>query len=411
MKTKNFIRILQQLSLCAILFCFFLNTNSVHANDILTITGARVVGDNKSTRFIADVSKSIPYKISLLSNPYRVVIDIPQVGFEIAENRPSNGRGLVSDYRYGLFSPGKSRIVLDVLNPVQVNESILIPPIEGQPARLVVNLIGTSREEFSEGIVDSTFRPEIATKHEETFNNQRDISESNINNLPVIVIDPGHGGIDNGTKGVNGILEKNVVLDFAKILQTKISSGEEYYAYLTRADDRFLTLSERVEFARERDADLFISLHADSVPQSEVRGATVYTLSEQASDSLTAQLAIKENQSDLIAGVDLNDNSTEVTEILFDLAKRESINFSRKYSQFLVKKLASVAIETSKNPHRSGGFQVLSTPGIPSVLLELGYLSNEKDRELLTSLQWLERSADAVIASLNLYFQSKLAEN
>ena len=194
-------------------------------------------------------------------------------------------------------------------------------------------------------------------------------------------------------------------------MQTKISSGDEYYAYLTRADDRFLTLSERVEFARERDADLFISLHADSVPQSEVRGATVYTLSEQASDSLTAQLAIKENQSDLIAGVDLNDNSTEVTEILIDLAKRESINFSRKYSQFLVKKLASVAIETSKNPNRSGGFQVLSTPGIPSVLLELGYLSNEKDRELLTSLQWLERSADAVIASLNLYFQSKLAEN
>ena len=411
MNSKFNYKTLQYLTLSTLFYCVILSSFPASSNDLPIIFDARVVGDEKSTRFVADVSQSIPYKVSLLDNPYRVVIDIPQVIFEVQEQGTTKGRGLVSDFRYGLFSPGMSRLVLDALNPIQVNETLLIPPSEDQPARLVVNLISTTNEEFSGGIVESTFEAEFATSTEENLVSEGDIIiNNNATNLPVVVIDPGHGGIDNGTKGEDGVLEKNVVLEFAKILHAKILEGREFLPYLTRVDDRYLTLSDRVNIAREREANLFISLHADSVPQTNVRGATVYTFSRATSDDSSAQLAIKENQSDLIAGVDLGKNPV-VSEILFDLVERETMNFSHEYSQFLVKNLISTDIKTSKNPNRSGGFQVLTAPEIPSVLLELGYLSNKEDKNLLTSKEWQIRTAEAIVGSLSTYFQSKLAEN
>ncbi|MEJ8474347.1 N-acetylmuramoyl-L-alanine amidase [Roseibium sp. H3510] len=375
---------------------------------IPTILGARVAGDSVRTRFVLDLSQDVDVTLSGLSDPYRLILDLPEVRFELPKEAGHEGRGLVQAWRYGLFAAGKSRIVIDLAEPVSIDKTFVLPSVDDQPARLVIDLVKTTRENFVEFARTSRKKLQegkVARKGDRL--EPKDTSGQR----PVIVLDPGHGGIDTGAVGVAGTLEKAVVLDFSSILKRKLEETGLYSVYLTREDDTFIPLGERVQIGHKLDADLFISIHADSVRRGKklVRGATVYTLSEEASDDLAGEVAEQENNSDIIAGVELHDEPADVTDILIDLARRETRNFSVFFARTLVSELKS-AVRLINNPHRSAEFIVLKAHDVPSVLVELGYLSNEYDEKLLVSDEWRERMAVAMVEAINGFFRPRFAQ-
>jgi len=384
-------------------------------------SSARLGGDDQRTRFVADISSSIGYSVYVLPDPFRVIIDLPEINFQLPPDQGVSGRGLVTGYRFGLFSPGRSRIVIDASAPVLIEKSFVIPATELKPARLVVDIVKTDRKTFLEN-------------RKRQLEAQTDVGKLAAIPLPkprprgsiipginkksdrlgkrrtkkMIIIDPGHGGIDAGAVGKRRVLEKTVVLSVARLLKKKLLATGRYDVALTRNDDTFVPLRKRVEFAREKEGDLFISIHADSINLSAVRGATVYTLSEKASDAEAAALAQKENRSDIIAGVDLGRQNDVVTDILIDLVLRETKNRSIVFAQKMIKSLGDVT-RINKSPHRFAGFAVLKAPDIPSVLLELGFLSNGKDARLLLSRNWRRKVSRAMVASIDKYFNAKIA--
>jgi N-acetylmuramoyl-L-alanine amidase len=414
------------------------------AGEIPKAQGARLGGDAKRTRFVTDLTAPVRFNAYVLADPYRVVIDLAEVNFQLPEGIGEKGRGLVKAYRYGLISKGKSRIVMDATGPVLIEKSFSIGPENGQPARLVVDLVPTTpstfalleqrqkaerTEQLREADTELDSLPaetdeepsSEAPSRSAAVNVLRDMAESLLSlgpsrqtdDLPhepqrrTIVIDPGHGGIDPGALGRHGTTEKSVVLAFATELKAQLDSGR-YHVTLTREDDTFLTLKDRVKFAREQKADLFIAIHADAVRNTPVRGATVYTLSDTASDDEAEALAHSQNRSDLIAGVDLGEESDEITGILIDLAQRESKNHAIHFAKSVVGRLKPM-IELTSRPVRSAGFRVLKAPDVPSVLLELGYLSNPADEKLLRSEAWRRKVAKAVASAVNVYFGDTLA--
>jgi N-acetylmuramoyl-L-alanine amidase len=370
--------------------------------------GARVAGDRERTRFIADLSKKVDLHVFALGNPYRVIVDAPDVNFQMPDGLGKEQRGLVTAYRYGLFAPGKARIVIDVAGPFLIDKAFVLEPRDDQPARLVIDLVPTDEKTFLAGLKEAKPQPgasELLTAAVPTATRPPDAK-------PVVVLDPGHGGIDSGTNP-NGIPEKEVVLAFAKTLKEKLAASGRYEIHLTRDDDTFLPLRERVTIAQKKSASLFLSIHADYFPDKvdKATGATVYTLSEEASDEEARALAAKENFSDALAGVELPSDSDEVlANILIDLAQRETQNRSVVFARSIVGELAGKnALHTKRL--RSAGFRVLKAPDIPSVLLELGFLSNPEDEKRLTSEAWRNRTADAVAASIDAYFAKRLARN
>jgi N-acetylmuramoyl-L-alanine amidase len=227
---------------------------------------------------------------------------------------------------------------------------------------------------------------------------------------PIIVLDPGHGGIDTGTKTAAGQTEKDIALEFALSLRDKLERTGKYRVVMTRTDDTFIELADRVRFARARNAQLFISIHCDALPRAEgdAQGATVYTLSDKASDSEAALLAEAENRADVISGVDLSSEPNDIADILIDLAQRETRTFSTHFSRMLVTELKAAA-RMHKHPLKSAGFRVLKAPDVPSVLLELGYLSNRDDLKQLTSGAWRQRVGDAIVQAVGVYFTTRMA--
>jgi N-acetylmuramoyl-L-alanine amidase len=224
----------------------------------------------------------------------------------------------------------------------------------------------------------------------------------------VIVIDPGHGGIDPGAVGVRRTREKDVVLAFSLALRDRLKANPDYEVVLTRDTDKFLSLKQRVTVARQNQADLFIAVHADTVRGASVRGATLYTLSEKASDAEAEALAQKENRSDIIGGIDLGGSNEEVTDILIELAQRETKNHSTFFAKKAATQLQLVTHMTGK-PTRSAGFVVLKAPDVPSVLLELGYLSNRADETLLMSPKWQAQVTQAMAMAIDAYFATEIA--
>lgn len=372
-------------------------------------TDARIAGDEARTRFVLDLQGQVPFIVSNLADPYRVIIDLPSMEFKLPEGSGTDGRGLIRSWRYGVFAKGKARIVLDLTEPAKVDKSFVLEAIEDQPARLVVDLVKTSREEFL-AEAERTHQPlsALVTDGQQAAPKANKLTSSAGKTKPVVVLDPGHGGIDTGAIGVHGTLEKAVVLSFAQVLKKKLEDTGHYTVFMTRDDDTFVPLRRRVQFARGHNADLFVSIHADSVRsyKEEVRGATVYTLSEKASDTLAAQIAASENHSDVLAGVELSEEPAEVADILVDLARREAKIFSSHFSKILVEELRS-AVKLINNPQRSAGFMVLRAHDVPSVLVELGYLSNEQDEKLLISPEWRERTATAVADAIEAFFQPR----
>jgi len=222
--------------------------------------------------------------------------------------------------------------------------------------------------------------------------------------VPVIVLDAGHGGKDPGAVGVNGAMEKDITLQMAKELKRLLEMSGRYRVILTREEDKLLALRQRMDVARTAAADLFISLHADHIEETSLRGASVYTLSENASDAEAAKLAARENKEDLITGVDLSSQSVMVTSILIDLAQRETKNLSARFASMLSEELADHT-QVLRNSHRFAGFVVLKAPDVPSVLLELGYLSNEKDEAALGSKRHRRVLGNAIREAIDRYFE------
>jgi N-acetylmuramoyl-L-alanine amidase len=378
-------------------------SNPAIAND------ARVAGDRERTRFIADLSRKVDVRVFALGNPYRVIVDAPDVNFQMPDGVGKEKRGLVTAYRYGLFAPGKARIVIDVSGPFLIDKAFVLEPRDDQPARLVIDLVPTDEKTFLAKLKEAKPPPEL---DEMPVTAPKALARP-ADAKPVVVLDPGHGGIDPGTSSTTGITEKEVVLTFARALKSKLDASGRYEVYLTRDSDTFLPLRERVEVAQKKGASLFLSIHADYFPNKTEKptGATVYTLSEEASDEEARALAAKENFSDALAGIELPSDSDEVlANILIDLAQRETQNRSVVFARSIVGELASKGtLHTRKL--RSAGFRVLKAPDVPSVLLELGFLSNPDDEKRLTSETWRERTADAVADSIDAYFAKRLARN
>jgi N-acetylmuramoyl-L-alanine amidase len=377
--------------------------NALQAADFPVASDVRVGGDAKQTRFVMDLSRKVDLRAFTLANPYRVVIDIPQVNFEFPARTGEQGRGLVKAFRYGLVMPGGSRLVLDTTGPVRVDKAFVLDASDSQPARLVLDLAPIDRESFMRALaVDNrltrdTSRPEAPPA-------------PSGDTRPLVVIDPGHGGIDSGTHGPGGEAEKQLTLDFATVLRDKLDKTGKYRVEMTRTDDSFVALGDRVRFARSRNAQLFISIHCDALPRSEgeAEGATIYTLADHASDPEAARLADAENRSDVISGVDLSVEPDDIADILIDLAQRETKTFSLQFAHGLVRDLKSAA-KLHKNPLKSAGFRVLRAPDVPSVLLELGYVSNKQDLKQIMSDTWRARTGDAIVQAVNAYFTTRLA--
>jgi N-acetylmuramoyl-L-alanine amidase len=361
----------------------------------------RVAGDDMQTRMVVDFSQKVDMRVFTLANPYRVVIDLPQVVFNLPPKTGDSGRGLIKAFRFGLMMTGGSRIVIDLARPARVEKSYALDAANDQPARLVLDLAAVDRDAFMRAVaLESGMHATAAPAKPQAKTDSR----------PVIVLDPGHGGIDNGTKAAGGELEKSIVLEFTQLLRDKVEKAGKYHVVMTRDDDTFVALADRVQFARAQQASLFVSIHADALPRGEgdAQGATIYTLSETASDSEAARLAETENRADVIAGVDLTSEPDDVADILIDLAQRETKTFSVQFARGLAESMRS-ATRMHKNALKSAGFRVLKAPDIPSVLIELGYVSNREDIKSLVSPEWRERTADAIALAIDHYFAPRLA--
>lgn len=371
------------------------------AESLPVATGARLGGDESQTRLIMDFTRKIDLRVFTLADPYRVVVDIPEVAFQLPAKTGESGRGLIKAFRFGLVMQGGSRIVFDLTKPARVEKAFVVDAADGAPARLVLDLVATDRQSF------------LRRSAAEAAAARAGLPRANGGPAkggdprPLVVLDPGHGGIDTGTKGPHGEEEKDIVLDFAQRLRERIEKAGKYRVLMTRTDDTFVPLADRVRIARDAGAALFVSIHADSLPRCEgdARGASIYTLSETATDSEAARLAEKENRADVIAGVDLKSEPDDVAGILIDLAERETKSYSVQFAHKLAGEMKT-ATQLHKTPLKSAGFRVLRAPDVPSVLVELGYVSNRDDLQSLLSDGWRNHTADAMARAIDSYLAS-----
>jgi N-acetylmuramoyl-L-alanine amidase len=381
--------------------------NAPALENAATVSDARLGGDERRTRFIIDLSKNIEFFAFTLADPYRVVIDLPQIGFHLPPKTGATGRGLVKAFRFGLVMPGGSRIVLDAAGPVRIDKAFVLEAIDSQPARLVLDLVAVDRETFLRNLALQT-KPAREGRPERKDDRESSAADPG-DTRPVVVVDAGHGGLDGGTSAASGELEKAIVLEFALMLKRRLEKTGRVRVVMTRSDDSFVSLSERVRMTRAANASLFISIHADALARrdADTRGATVYTLSDRATDEEAARLADLENKADAIAGVDLSSEPNDIADILIDLTQRETRTFSTQFARTLVGELKTAA-RMHKHPMRSAGFKVLKAPDVPSILLELGYVSSPHDLKLMTSDAWRTRVADSITQAVIRFFAPQM---
>jgi N-acetylmuramoyl-L-alanine amidase len=363
------------------------------------VMGARIGEHPDRTRFVVELSDPVDIRTFTLTGPNRVVVDLPAVQWHLEGPPRPSGNGAVKSYRYGLFRPGNSRFVIDLNQPVVVSDPLVLPPQNGYGYRVVIDLFPTAQAKFDRtagwpaDLKAREYAAEQAPPQPPTPPSAR----------KVIVIDPGHGGIDSGTVGADGTMEKDIVLtEGLKLRKTLQAHG--YTAHMTRDSDVFIPLRERVNMARAWHADLFISIHADSIHEPGVEGLSIYTLSDKGSDREAAALAAKENQSDIIAGVDLSGDNSAVAPILIDLTQRDTMNKSSRFAETAITGLSRATDILPRHPHRSAALVVLKAPDVPAVLIELGYLSNDHDAAQMNTAGWRADVADAIAGAIDRHF-------
>jgi N-acetylmuramoyl-L-alanine amidase len=367
------------------------------------VTGIRMGAQAESTRVVFDLTADLQHNIFTLPDPYRVVVDLPEVQWRLPANAQSVSQGMVQRFRYGLFKPGVSRVVLDMSGPVVVSRSFMLQPTADFAWRLVLDLAPVSVDDFDrQAALAPVAEPSAAPAP------LPEAAPASNGSKPLVVIDPGHGGIDPGTIGIGGGYEKAITLSAALELARQLEATGRYRVLLTRDHDVFVPLRQRVKIARDNGADLFVSLHADALDNRTVKGATVYTLSENASDAEASELAARENKSDVIAGVNLANDvyGDDVATILIDLAQRETMNLSAEFANLAIPELAKEG-EVLRKSHRFAGFRVLKAPDVPSVLIELGYVSNPQDEARLNDAAHRRLLMGALRRAIDNYFAAR----
>jgi len=392
------------------------SSSPIATSTVPVASDVRLAGDAKQTRFVLDLDRTIQFRAFALADPYRVVVDIPEVSFRLPAGAGTAARGLIKAFRYGLVMPGGSRIVFDLTGPARIASSYVLDAANGQPPRLVLEFEEVDRTTFVQSLAPenrSELKPAIADAAAsiavpvEAAAPAKPVAGAD--SRPVIVIDAGHGGLDNGTQA-SGESEKNLVLGFALALRDRVEKNGKYRVVMTRTDDTFIPLDDRVKIARNQSASLFVSIHADALPRGEgdAQGATIYTLSDKASDTEAERLAEAENRADAIGGVNLTEEPTDVADILIDLAQRETRTFSNRFARLLMGEMKNT-VRMHKHPLKSARFRVLKAPDIPSVLVELGYVSNKGDLEHLVSDSWRARTVGSMAQAIDVFLAKRVA--
>jgi N-acetylmuramoyl-L-alanine amidase len=363
------------------------------------------------TRLVLELSENVDFSLFRLADPYRIVIDLPELDWAVS-NAATKPVGLVKTVRFGLFQTGNARMVIDLAGPADIKNAFVLPATGQTPFRFVVDLEAMDKAKYMAmlgpqhrigqfGAPTQTAEAQPAPAAKKPAEEAK--AEPKAAGKKIIAIDPGHGGVDPGAIGVSGIYEKIITLAAATQLRARLEGTGKYKVILTRDHDVSLGLSERRDIARAAQADIFMSLHADSIANKAVRGLSVYTLSERASDKEAESLAEKENSADSIIGVDLSHESQEVRHILVDLAQRESMNIATKLAANLIDELER-DVMLVRNSHRFARFAVLKSPDIPSVLIEMGYLSNREDETSLKKDAYRAKLMSAVVRGLDTHF-------
>ena len=358
--------------------------------------GVRLSQDENVAKLVFDLSRPVDANASALASPDRIVVDMPEVNFRLD---PSVGRvgalpnvSLVKGFRFGLLAPGKSRIVIDLARNACPAEIAARPIVEGEAAaRLTIELKSCDPSAFAALARSSVISAASASSAAAL--------------QPVIVLDPGHGGIDSGAQGLGGVREKTVVFDFCAELKRQLDEAKRYVIVMTREGDQYVDLDDRVAIARKAKASLFVSVHADTLSEdSNVSGSTVYTVADRASDAEAARIAAHENAAGRGPGTARpRPENPDVADILFDLKRRETRTYAHIFSRGLVDNLRGAA-RLNHNPERSAGFVVLKAPEFPAVLVELGYLSNAQDVQSLASPEWRTKAAAAMVKAIDAFF-------
>lgn len=404
------------------------------------VVAARMTTTADRARLILDLSLPTKFAIVALDGPNRIAVDVKAGSLKFDSPTPPAGSGLVASYTVGMAEAGRARAVLVLAQPAQVQQAYVLDAFADQPARLVVDLITDTAENYAKKVaadlaattgsspkpLTATSTPpggtEIATTQPAAPAANGAAASDNttapapataaavpVKGKPLIVLDPGHGGIDSGAKAPNGILEKTITLAFALKLQALLVKSGRFDVALTRADDSYLTLEQRVALARTNKADLFISLHADTFQQAQIHGASIYTRDEQATDVLDKVLADNENKTDIVAGFAMPKMTPAVVDVLVDLMRRQMRKQSYVAAESIIHELQP-SVELRRFPVRQADFFVLQAPDVPSMLIELGFLSNSADIANLVKPDWQDRVVDALARGVAAYFDAQVQQ-
>ena len=380
--------------------------NQQSAQERAVVLEAKLTTEKDQSILILTFTRPVSVFSYPMMQPDRLIIDLPLVNFQVPDSFRQARSPLVKMVRFGALGPEKSRIIIDLTKPTRIARMGFVPVASGFAHALRIELEAADPRQFEQEArsVAEQFRAQrVRNGENDTIQSQPPVKSNE--KRPLIMIDPGHGGPDFGAVGLNNIAEKDVVLAFAKTLREKIEKSGQYRVSLTRDGDVFIPLRERVRIARSQGAHLFISIHADRIQNaSEVRGMTIYTNDERATDAEAALLAEAENRADVMGGDESEAHREEVTDILEDLAKRETRIRSGLFARTLLGRMESMGQSINKNPIRSAGFRVLRAPDIPSILLELGYLSSQSDIKFLTDPQSREKIGQDIADAVFRYF-------
>ena len=382
------------------------------AQDLYAIAKVQIVGSwlrdsGEATELRLSLDQPVPFRVFHLDNPRRIVMDFNEVDWSGLDPAYLDLSDRVTAVRVGVFQPGWSRLVMDIDEPMVLDQaSVEIAP-SGRETAVSVRLKAADAVEFA----NSAGPPEGADKELWARLNllppQRPRPRPGEHPL-IVMLDPGHGGIDPGAER-SSVKESDLMLTFALELRDLLVRTGGFQVILTRNEDVFVPLETRVALARRAGADLFLSLHADALAEGRAEGSTVYTLSETASDVASQQLAERHDRADLLAGVDLSEQDDEIATILMELARTETRPRTELLADHLVEGL-SVTVGTHKRPKLSAGFSVLKAPDIPSVLIELGFLSSDRDMKNLRDRRWRNMAAQGIRDAL-LSWQEEDASN
>lgn len=379
----------------------FLCSQSAQAAQVSSLRIGQGIGN---VRIVFDADSKFNYNVFLLNEPRRLVVDTQNVKINNKVSKGIEANNFVSQVRLG----ANGRVVFDLQKPAVIKKVFMLPPQSNFSWRFVIDLEVASEREFAskvgQGNAFSSDTYQTASSSSSSSSSM-DMAKQKKKSQKIVVLDPGHGGVDPGAIGVSGVYEKNITLAMAKELKAVIEDRYGYKVYLTRSRDIFIPLRDRVKIARRYEADLFLSIHADSAYNRKAQGLSVYTLSETASDKEAAALAEKENKADIVAGLNFAEHSKEVSDILLNLAQRETMNRSAEFATFMVQEMRK-STHTLDNTHRFAGFAVLKAPDVPSVLMELGYLSNKTEEKQLKQKSYRKKLAVSAARAINKYFEN-----